>query len=154
MIGIARIPLEALAQSATIHEKFSVFAPGTNKTIGEINVKVSAIDIDRIHSESVVDKTVHDLQYNKEWEDDVIMRVARKLSTLPCDTDLLFGIFTHGQKNCTKEDFAYCCLNKLNLRKEIAPREMDLFLQGNQVLRESALIERDDFVAVFQNAIV
>ena len=131
MIGIARISLKSIAQSASIHDKFAIVSPGTSKRIGEINVKLSVLDIDRIPGESVVDKTVHDLQYNKEWEDDIVMRIARKLSTLPCDTDLLFGIFTHGQKNCTKEDFAYCCLNKLNLRKEIAPREMDLFLQGN-----------------------
>jgi hypothetical protein len=44
---------------------------------------------------------------------------------------LLFGVFSRGLRNCTKEDFKYCCLNRLGLRKEISESEIDMFLMGN-----------------------
>jgi hypothetical protein len=40
-------------------------------------------------------------------------------------------------------------LHRLGLKKEITNKEMDFFLQGNEHLKESNFIERENFKAVF-----
>ena len=82
------------------------------------------------------------------------MRIAKKLAGLQCDIELLFGIFSQGLRTCTQEDFAYCCLHRLGLKKEITDKEMDLFLQGNEHLKDSNFIERDNFKAIFENSVI
>ena len=95
------------------------------------------------------------MNYNKEWEEDVVMRIARKLGSLHCDIELIFGIFTQGQRNCTKEDFKHCCLHRLNLRADgMTERELDLLLMGNKYTKDDNIIERDDFVNIFGNTII
>lgn len=84
----------------------------------------------------------------------MIMKIAMKLAGLPCEIEFLFGIFSNGQRNCTKEDFSHCCLNRLNLRKDVTEKEMQYFLQVNEHLREKTYIEKDDFVSVFKPAII
>jgi hypothetical protein len=83
----------------------------------------------------------------------LILRIARPLGKLNVEIGLLFGVFSRGLRNCTKEDFKYCCLNRLSLRKEISESEIDMFLMGNSYFKDQELIERDDFVAVFETAI-
>lgn len=70
------------------------------------------------------------LSYNKQWENDIIHRIATKLAKFPADVELLFGVFSRGQKTVSKEDFKYCCMQRLALKKEISEREMDMFLTG------------------------
>lgn len=100
-------------------------------------------------------KAAQELHYNKEWETDVVMRISRKLASLNCDIELIFGIFSQGQRNCTKEDFKHCALNRLNLKKDgMTERELDLLLMGNQYTRDSNVIEREDFVCLFGDSII
>ena len=83
------------------------------------------------------------------------MRIARKLATLNCDIELLFGIFSQGKRNCTKEDFNHCALNRLNLRKDgMTERELELLLMGNEYTKDHNVIEKDDFIQIFGQAIV
>ena len=46
----------------------------------------------------------------------------------------------------TKEDFKYCCLQRLGLRTEISERELDLFLVGNKIIKDKDYIESEDFI--------
>jgi len=77
------------------------------------------------------------------------MRISRKLANINCDIELMFGIFSRGQRTVTKEDFKYCCLHRLQLKKEIADKEMDLFLMGNPYTKGKNYLEQHDFVQIF-----
>ena len=82
------------------------------------------------------------------------MQIARKLAPLNCEIDLMFGIFSQGQRNCTKEDFKHTCLQRLRLAKDgMQERELDIFLTSNDQLRDNNVIEKGDFVDVFAGAI-
>ena len=98
-------------------------------------------------------KATQMLTYNKQWENDIIYRIALKLAKFPADVDLLFGIFSRGQKTVSKEDFKYCALQRLNLRKEISEREIDLFLRGSPQLVDKEFIDKNDFLMIFSAAI-
>ena len=113
------------------------------------------MDLDRVPAESLsrVVNEVTELHYGKEWEADLILRIAKPLAKLNVDIALLFGVFSRGMKTCTKEDFKYCCLQRFGLRNEISERELDLFLMGNSYFKDNNFIERDDFVNVFENYI-
>ena len=71
-------------------------APGSNTVVGDIEVKIAVMDLEPVHTESMTNivKAAQELHYNKEWEQDVVMRIARKLATLNCDIELIFGIFS------------------------------------------------------------
>lgn len=94
MIGIARIPLKSISQNASIHDKFALMAPKINSKVGDIEVKVSVMDLDSIASQSIRQSEVRNLHFSKEWEQDIIMKIASKLSGLQCEVDLLFGVFS------------------------------------------------------------
>lgn len=94
MIGIARIPLKSISQNASFHDKFALMAPKTNLRVGEIEVKVSVMDLDSMASQSIRQSDVQNLHFSKEWEQDIIMKIASKLSGLQCEVDLLFGVFS------------------------------------------------------------
>jgi hypothetical protein len=66
----------------------------------------------------------------------------------------MFGIFSRGMKTCTKEDFKYCCLQRLNMRNDITEKELDLFLSGNPRLQNKNIVEQKDFVEIFTSAII
>jgi hypothetical protein len=53
------------------------------------------------------------MHYNKQWEQELIMRIARRLAKLPGEVEMLFGVFSRGQKTVSKEDFKYTCLRRL-----------------------------------------
>lgn len=59
------------------------------------------------------------------------MRIAMRLARFPLDVDTMFGIFSRGQNSVSKEDFKYCALQRLNLKKEISEKEIDLLLKAN-----------------------
>ena len=82
------------------------------------------------------------------------MRIARKLAKLNCEVHILFGIFSRGMLTTTKEDFKYCCLQRLGLRTEISERELDLFLVGNKIIKDKNYIESEDFIEIFEGAIL
>jgi hypothetical protein len=138
MIGICKIPLKGLVAGCSFHEDFTITQPGTNQSCGLLEVKVSVIDIDKVqqNSFSKVVNEVTELHYGKEWETDLILRIARPLSKLPVEIGLLFGAFSRGMRTCTKEDFKYCCLNRFGLRNEVSERELDLFLMGNNYFKD------------------
>ena len=96
MIGSAKVPLNSLVSGCSIHEKYQVRAPGSHTLVGDIEVKIAVMDLEQVNTESMfnVTKAAQELHYNKEWEQDVVMRIARKLATLNCDIELLFGIFS------------------------------------------------------------
>jgi hypothetical protein len=54
------------------------------------------MDIDNLNQQSLKNVQVSSLHFNKEWEEDLIMRIAKKLAGLQCDIELLFGIFSQG----------------------------------------------------------
>ena len=157
MIGSASIPLKDLAANCSIHGKYEIRAPSSTTAMGTIEVKIAVNDLEQVQQESIlnVHKAAQEMNYNKEWEEDVVMRIARKLGSLHCDIELIFGIFTQGQRNCTKEDFKHCCLHRLNLRADgMTERELDLLLMGNKYTKDDNIIERDDFVNIFGNTII
>jgi Ca2+-binding EF-hand superfamily protein len=79
------------------------------------------------------------------------MRVARKLGRLSLEVELMFGIFSRGSKSCTREDFKYCCLQRLNLKNDISERELDMLLDSK--LKNRPNMEQRDFVVIFSDAI-
>jgi len=82
------------------------------------------------------------------------MHIARKLAPLNCEVELMFGIFSQGQKSCTKSDFKHTCLNRLRLMKDgVQEREIDIFLQSNDYIGAHPVIEKDDFVMIFRGPI-
>jgi len=99
-------------------------------------------------------KASHELVYNKQFEDEVVKQISRKLAPLNCEIELIFGIFSQGQRNCTKEDFKHTCLQRLRLERDgLTERELDIFLQSNEYMRDSNVIEKDEFIYVFSGAI-
>lgn len=46
IIGTAKIPLKAIAQNMSVHDKFVICAPKTNAKVGMIEVKLSVMDLD------------------------------------------------------------------------------------------------------------
>ena len=67
---------------------------------------------------------------------------------------MMFGIFSQGKRNCTKEDFKHTCLQRLKLGNDgLNERELDVVLQSNAHFVNSNVIERNDWLAVFQGAV-
>lgn len=132
MIGVARIPLNSLITGCSIHDKFAIKTPSGQTKIGEIEVKLAVMDLETIAQEKVFGKSAQELAYSKEWESEVIMQISRKLATLNCDIELIFGVFSQGQRSCTKANFKHTCINRLRLTKDgLTERELDLLLDGN-----------------------
>jgi len=46
IIGTAKIPLKAIAQNMSVHDKFVICAPKTGAKVGMIEVKLSVMDLD------------------------------------------------------------------------------------------------------------
>jgi hypothetical protein len=85
------------------------------------------------------------MHYNKQWEQELVMRIARKLAQIPGEVEMLFGVFARAQKTVTKEDFKYTVLKRLHLSKEITEREVDMFLRGNPRLLDREILTLEDF---------
>ncbi|CDW85652.1 protein fantom [Stylonychia lemnae] len=155
MIGSCKIPLGDLVKGSSINDKFSI-RNLKKEEVGKLIAKISIIDIDAgfaTLASKQLQQQAANLHYNKLWENEFVYRIAKKIAKFPGDLELLFGIFTRGQKNVTKEDFKYTCLKRLNLKNDISEREIDMFLRGNQYLVDKNLVELDDFVQIFTEAI-
>jgi len=131
MIGIASIPLIDLIKGASINDKFAI-RNQRKENCGFVEIKISIMDLDSGFSNLMTGQksAASSLPYNKQWENEIIYKIATKLAKFPVDIETIFGVFSRGQKTASKEDFKYCVLNRLNLKKEISDREIDLFLRG------------------------
>ena len=137
-----------------MHEKLPIKALDSMTQVGELEVRIDIVDLEQTNNEGLFMKHSHDLVFTKEFEQEIIMQIARKLAPLNCEIELMFGIFSQGQRNCTKEDFKHTCLNRLRLLRDgLQERELDIFLRSNDYMRDSNVIEKDDFVHVFAGAI-
>ena len=88
--------------------------------------------LESAQNENLFAKSANDLIYSKEFEQEIIMQIARKLAPLNCEIELMFGVFSQGQRNCTKEDFKHTCLQRLRLARDgLQERELDIFLNSN-----------------------
>ena len=93
------------------------------------------------------------MHYNKQWEQELVMRIARRLARLPGEVEMMFGVFSRGLKTVSKEDFKYTCLRRLQLAKEVSEREIEMFLRGNPRLLEKEIVTMEDFLMIFSAAI-
>jgi hypothetical protein len=93
------------------------------------------------------------LHYNKQWENEFIYKISKKLAKFPGDVELLFGIFSRGQKTVTKEDFKYTCLKRLQLKNDISEREIDMFLRGCPQILDKEIMDLNDFLMIFSASI-
>ena len=154
MIGVCKVPLATLATGCSMHERYPIRAVDTQTEVGQLEVRIDIMNLESAQQENLFSKAAHDLVYNKQFEDDIVKQIARKLAPLTCEIELMFGIFSQGQRNCTKEDFKHTCLQRLRLERDgLTERELDIFLQSNEYMRDSNVIEKDDFVYVFNGAI-
>jgi len=158
MIGICKVPLADLAKGIGISGDFEVRGR-LGELRGKVTVKISVTDTSASAGPGAAKAQRDDLEaekgsYGGNWEKDIIARIARKLGRLSMDVELMFGIFSRGTKSCTREDFKYCCLQRLNLKADISDKELDMFLRTNARLREKTNIEQNDFVEIFSNAII
>lgn len=129
---------------------------GQKETVGTLEVRVSVINIDGPQISSVIQQATQQIptmHYNNVWEQNLVMRIAKKVARLPGDVETLFGAFSRGQKTVTKEDFKYTVLKRLQLSKEINEREIDMFLRGNPRLLDREIINLEDFQMIFSAAI-
>lgn len=61
MIGTARIPLKSLVAGASVHERIPIMAHGSNEKAGDLEVKISVMELEAQQQESAWMKTVTDL---------------------------------------------------------------------------------------------
>ena len=137
-----------LIKGASIHDRFPI-RNNQKENVGLLEAKISIIDIDSGISTILQDKNMTALHYNKTWENDLVYRISKKLARFPGEVEILFGIFARGHKTCTKEDFKYTCLKRLQLKEEISEREIDMFLRGNPQILDKEYIDLHDFVMIF-----
>ena len=154
IIGTCHVPLSYLVTDCSIRDKYILKSP-TDEPVGELEVELKIMRLEDTETDhnrffNAIDQSM----YSKNWEAEVIMRIARKLANVPCDIEMMFGIFTYGRRNCTKADFKHTVLHKLNLAKEgMTEKELDIIFQSNEYLSISEIIEVDDFMSVFAKAI-
>jgi len=117
VIGIAKVPLTCLVGGSTIYEEFPVRAVGGNSSDnGKVTVKISVMELEVDRPRESLNSLTRQLQYNQEWERELIEKIARKLGKLNPDIALLFGIFSGGKRTVTKPDFKYTVFHRLNLK--------------------------------------
>jgi hypothetical protein len=157
MIGVCKVPLKSLVAGCSTHDRYPIKIAGSTEVVGDLEVKISVTDLGGVAGTTIAGdtmaRTATNMQYSKEWEDEVVGIIASKLAKQNCSIDLLFGIFSNSMRTATKEDFKHCILHRLNLNQEISEKEIDLLLMGCDFFANKAYIEREDFMAVFKNPI-
>jgi hypothetical protein len=96
MIGMCKVPLASLATGCSMHEKFPIKSVDTQSVVGQLEVRIDIMDLETTNNEGLFHKAVHDLVYSKEFEQEIVMQIARKLAPLNCEIELMFGIFSQG----------------------------------------------------------
>ena len=80
IIGSCKIPLTSLANSCSYQDRYELRAPKSGHKVGTIEVRISISDLEpaqRVNQSFFeVTKRAH---YEKGWENELIMRIARKL---------------------------------------------------------------------------
>ena len=116
MIGVCKIPLADLAKRNGIDGDFDVRGR-LAELRGKVRVKIVISDAGatgagaaKARGDALDGETG---SYGTSWEKDVIKRIAKKLGRLSIDVDLMFGIFSRGRQSCDREDFKWCCLQRL-----------------------------------------
>ena len=114
MIGKCSIPLKDLTKGIGINGDFDIKGQSGDR-VGKVTIRISIVDpaatTAKRAAEAAKDiKAQEKAAFNDGWEQDIIMRIARKLARLSIDVELMFGIFSRGTRQCTREDFKYCCL--------------------------------------------
>lgn len=98
MIGTVKVPLADLIKGASIHDRFPI-RNVSRENVGFLEAKISIIDVDgglaTITSKSM-GQQLATLHYNKQWENELVYRIAKKLAKFPGSVELLFGIFSRG----------------------------------------------------------
>ena len=129
MIGVCKIPLECLTTGCSAHEVYPIKAAETNTEVGQLEVRIDIMSLEQAQGENLFSKAAHDLVYSKQFEDEIVKQISKKLAPLNCEIELMFGLFSQGQRNCTKEDFKHTCLQRLRLEKDgLTERELDILL--------------------------
>lgn len=94
MIGMCKIPLASLATGCSVHERLPIKAVETQTEVGTLEVRLDIMNLENAGSENLFSKMAQDLVYSKQFEQEVIMQIARKLAPLNCEIELMFGIFS------------------------------------------------------------
>lgn len=152
MIGTVKIPLASLIQGSSINERFSI-RNAQNESVGTLEAKISIIDIDNGGFTSFTNNRGTQMHYNKQWENDLIYKISKRLAKFPGEIEMLFGIFSKGQKTVTKEDFKYTLMRRLQLRNEISEKEIDMFLKGCHYIIDKEYVSLDDFIQIFSSSV-
>jgi len=130
------VPLESLFKGIGISKDFPIkggASGGENR--GICTIKITVVDPSK-SMELTKGKMMKDIKstekntYNSQFEKNIIMHIAMRLSKLSIDVELMFGIFSRGQRSCTREDFKYCCLHRLDLKNKISERELEMLLDN------------------------
>lgn len=152
MIGIAKIPLAELVKGAAVNGRFPI-RNSKRENCGTVEINMNMMDAEFMPSETGMG-VKQGLPYNKQWETDVIYKIALKLAKFPVETiELLFGIFARGQKTVTKEDFKYQVLNRLQMKNDLTDKELEIFLKSCIQIRDRDFIDAQDFRTIFEAAI-
>ena len=96
MIGICKIPLECLATGCSMHERFAIKAPETQSEVGMLEVRLDVMNLEQAENQNLFAKAAHDLVYNKQFEEEIIRQISKKLAPLNCEIELMFGLFSQG----------------------------------------------------------
>jgi len=158
LIGICKVPLADLANGIGINKDFKV-CDLNGAEVGKVTVQITVVDVstNKEFNRLKTHKEITEFQkesYNDKWEEGIIRKIAAKLSKRIIDVELMFGIFSRGAKACTREDFKYCCLQRLDLGKELSDKELEMFLNQHPRLKDKATISQRDFIEIFSNEII
>ena len=155
MIGRCEVPLTQLAEGCQYHDRLPIRsvsvkdANGQPAEVGVLEVKIDVLPFNSDGQPLGLDD-VYDQVYSKQHEKDIIDQIARKLAPLKCETEMMFGLFSGGRPNCTKEDFKHGCLQRLKLARDgMTEQELDRLLKTNDYFRDSDIIEKHFWVTVF-----
>lgn len=96
MIGMCKVPLVNLATGCSAHEIYPIHSVDRKTEVGKLEVRIDIMNLEHAQSESLFTKVTHGLVYSKQFEEDIVKQIARKLAPLPCEIELMFGVFSQG----------------------------------------------------------
>lgn len=114
---------------------------------GKVKVNITITDID-VRPDGFMPENVN---YNAAWEKDLIFRIAHKLAKFDLkNMELIFSVFSSGDKSVFKGDFKDKLLRGLGMQKVISSNELDRFLEANSLLANKESIDLYDFKSLFE----
>lgn len=128
----------------------------STEIVGHLEVKISVSDTSATAGISpfldAAQRTTTDIKFSDQMADDIISVIALRLARQNVSVELMFGIFSNGNRTCTKEDFKHCLLHRLGLNADLSERELDVFLAGRFDPRKN-YIDKAGFMDIFNDAI-